>query len=174
MDPDSHPAVTKSQHCWLEILQSKQLKTQKLLRQLKVKPLKKQTMTFTDGSLTLIYGAKSHRLSYREILRNGILVDSDTPEWDVMKECIEKLTKYCKENKIPFIMGFSGGKGIHLSIFFKNDPLENEFAEDINRTDIDVFKTARGALFIALAENAGIDLYDIGMDWGEINFREFR
>jgi len=47
-------------------------------------------------------------------------------------------------------------------------------AEDINRTDIVVFKTARGALFIAFAENAGIDLYDIGMDWGKINFREFR
>ncbi len=71
-------------------------------------------------------------------------------------------------------MGFWGEKGIHLSTFFKNVPLENELADNIYQTDIDVFKIARRTLVIALAENAGIDLYDICMDWGEINFREFR
>jgi hypothetical protein len=87
-----------------------------------------------------------------------------------MKDGIEKLTNYCTGNNIPFIMGFSGGKGIHVSIFLENFPLDKELIDDIYQTDIAVSKTVRRALIIDLAKKAGINLDDIGMDWGKINF----
>jgi len=98
------------------------------------------------------------------------LIDPDTPEWNLMKDEIGKLTKYFKENNIPFIMGFSGGKGIHISLFLGNLQLDKELINDIDRTDIDAPKTVRRALVKAIAEKARINLDDIGTDWGKINF----
>lgn len=67
-------------------------------------------------------------------------------------------------------MGFSGGKGIHISIFYGNIDLEDSFFDEIEKTDIDVHKTVRKALVTKLAEKAGVDLANIQMDWGKINF----
>ena len=101
---------------------------------------------------------------------NEILIDPDTPEWNVMKDGIEKLTGYCKKNNIPFIAGFSGGKGIHVSIFFDSCGVDEELEKGIEETGIDVLKTARRALVKALAAKAGVNLDDIRVDWGKINF----
>src|SRR5271157_672264 len=87
-----------------------------------------------------------------------------------MKDGIEKLCTFCKEKNIPFIMGFSGGKGVHVSVFFGDVKFDKELIDRINQTDIDVFKTVRRALVVDLAKKAGINLDNIGMNWGKILF----
>jgi hypothetical protein len=67
----------------------------------------------------------------RGILQNEILIDPDTSDWNVMTDGIEKLTNYCKENNIPSIMGFSGGKGIHVSIFLGDVKFDKELIDSI-------------------------------------------
>jgi putative DNA primase/helicase len=117
-----------------------------------------------------IWGKVKQPIYTRGILPNEILIDPDSPEWQVMKEGIEKLSLYCKENNIPFNMGFSGGKGIHVSIYFGNIVVDAELEDEIKKADIDFSRTVRKALVTALAEKAGVDLEAICLDWGKINF----
>ena len=173
IDPDNTWAVIKAQHKWLQTLQHIQPNKQDPIR------VKAIEGNWSEGKDYDLYGWKPsvniwHKVTQpiytRGILPNELLFDPDTPEWAVMKEGIDKLCSYCIENNIPFIMGFSGGKGVHVSIFFGNISLEQNLIDDINKTDIDVYKTVRKALVKVLAEKAGVDLESIRIDWGKINF----
>ena len=169
--PDIYSAVVNAQHEWLKTLQSEQPKAQIL-----IKAIEGQTPEKADNDLyrwlpyAYIWDKIKEPIYTRGILQNEIFIDPDTPDWNLMKDGIEKLTNYCTENNIPFIIGFSGGKGIHVSIFLKKFLLDKGLLDDISQTDIDAPKIIRRALIKALAEKAGISLYDIGLDWGKINF----
>jgi hypothetical protein len=171
VDPGDIEAVIKAQRNWLRTLQSTQSK-----KPILIKAIEGSTPKNADYDLYkwVPYPSIWYKIKYpiytRGILPNEILVDPDTPDWDVMKTGIDKLCKYCKENNIPFIAGFSGGKGVHVSIFYGNIALENELADEIKKTDIDIDKTVRRALIYSLAEKAGVDLDSIRMDTGKINF----
>ncbi len=171
VDPENYNVIINAQHEWLKTLQSEQPKEQIL-----IKAIEGETPEKADSDLyrwlpyAYIWGKITKPIYTRGILPNEILIDPDTQDWDVMKDGIETLVKYFKEKNIPFIMGFSGGKGIHISLFLENVQLDKELINAIDQTDIDVPKTARGALVKALAEKTGINLDDIGMDWGKINF----
>jgi len=171
VDPDDHNAVINAQHEWLKTLQSEQPKAQILIKAIEGEtPQKADSDLYRWLPYAYIWYKIKEPIYTRGILRNEILIDPDTPDWSLMKYGIEKLCTFCKENNIPYIKGFSGGKGIHISIFFGNIPLDSELTGDTNQTDIDVFKTVRRALIIDLAKKAEISLDDIGMDWGKINF----
>jgi len=171
VDPDNCTEIIKAQHEWLKTLQSEQSKEQILIKAIEGKaPEKADYDLYGWRPYSNIWYKITEPIYTRGILQNEILIDPDTPEWNVMKDGIEKLTQYFKENNIPFIMGFSGGKGIHISLFLENLPLDKELINDIDQTDIDVPKTVRRALVKALAEKAIINLDDIGIDWGKINF----
>jgi len=171
VDPDNYNAVINAQHEWLKTLKSEQPKAQIL-----IEAKKGETPEKADSDLYrwLPYAYIWHKIKepiyIRGILPNEILVDPDTPDWNVMKDGIEKLCTFCKENNIPFIMGFSGGKGVHISIFYGNIDLEESFFDEIKKTDIDVHKTIRKVLIKELAAKAGVDLDSIRMDQGKINF----
>lgn len=171
IDPDNTQAVIKSQFQWLQKLQS--LNHRKPIR-IKILEGKVPPGEDPDRYMWLPFVNVWHKITQpiytRGILPNELLFDPDTPEWAVMKEGIDKLCSYCMENNIPFIMGFSGGKGVHVSIFFGNISLEQNLIDEINKTDIDVYKTVRKALVKVLAEKAGVDLESIRIDWGKINF----
>lgn len=56
---------------------------------------------------------------YRECLHNEIPYDLDIYDWEVMKLAVEPTFSFLCDNKIPFIMGGSGGtKSIHIQLFF--------------------------------------------------------
>ena len=153
VDPDNYDAVINAQHEWLKILQSEQPKAQILIKVIEGKAPEKADY---DLYRWLPYPRVWHKIKEpiytRGILLNEILIDPDTPDWNIMKYGIEKLCKFCKENNIPFIMGFSGGKGVHVSIFYGNIALDKSFYDEIEKTDIDVHKTIRKALIMELAE----------------------
>ncbi len=171
VDPCNYNAVINAQRDWLEILHSVRPKTQIL-----IKAIEGETPEKADNDLYMwlpyayIWDKIKEPIYTRGILQNEILIDPDTLNWNVMKAGIGKLCTFCKENNIPFIMGFSGGKGIHISILYGNIDLEGSFSDEIEKTDIDVHKTVRKALVTKLAEKAGVDLDSIQMDWGKINF----
>jgi hypothetical protein len=175
VDPKNTKAVIYAQKNWLKVLQRAQPNK---LSPILIKAIEGEWKKGEDFDL---YGWKPsvniwHKLEApiytRGILPNEILIDPDTPEWSIMKAGIDKLCKYCKENQIPFMMGFSGGKGIHVSIFFDVVRLEDELAAEIEKVDIDVYKTARRTFVTALAEKADVDLEAIRMDWGKITFNK--
>jgi phage/plasmid-associated DNA primase len=171
VDPNDYNAVINAQHEWLKILQSEQPKAQILIKAVEGKaPEKADYDLYKWLPYPSVWYKIKEPIYTRGILQNEILIDPDTPEWSVMKDGIEKLTDYCKENDVPFIMGFSGGKGIHVSIFYGNVNLGDSFFDEINKIDIDVHKTIRKALITELAEKAGVDLDRILMDQGKINF----
>src|SRR5271169_6397420 len=171
VDPDNYSAVVNAQHEWLKTLQSEQPKAQIL-----IKAIEGQTPEKADYDLYkwLPYPSVWYKIKEpiytRGILQNEILIDPDTPDWNLMKDGVDKLTNYCTENGIPFIMGFSGGKGIHVSIFLEKFLLDKGLLDDIYQTDIDASKIIRRTLVKTLAEKAEINLDDIGIDWGKINF----
>src|SRR5271157_374299 len=155
VDPNDYNAVINAQHEWLKTLQSEQPKTQILIKVIEGKaPEKADSDLYRWLPYAYIWDKIKEPIYTRGILQNEILIDPDTPDWNTMKDGIEKLTNYCKENDIPFIMGFSGGKGIHVSIFLENVPLDKGLIDDIYQTDIDVSKTVRRALIIDLAKKA--------------------
>lgn len=171
VDPDNYNAVINAQHEWLKILQSEQPKAQILIKVIEGKaPEKADYDLYRWRPYPHVWHKIKEPIYTRGILRNEILIDPDTPDWNVMKYGIEKLCTFCKENNIPFIMGFSGGKGVHVSIFYGNIALDKSFYDEIEKTDIDVHKTIRKALIIELAERADVDLDRIRMDQGKINF----
>ncbi len=172
VDPDNYNAVINAQHEWLKTLQSKQPKAKIL-----IKAIEGETPGKMDSDLYrwlpyayIWYKIKKPIYITRGILQNEILIDPDTLYWDVMKDGIGKLCTFCKENNIPYIAGFSGGKGVHVSIFYGNIDLEDNFFDEVVKTDIDVHKTTWKALITKLAEKAGIDLDVIKVDQGKISF----
>jgi hypothetical protein len=192
VDSNNTRAVINAQHNWLKTLQ--------LIQPNKKAPIRVKVIegNWPKGGDYDLYGWKSFQniwykvdrpIFTRGTLPNELLIDPDTPEWNVMKKGLDKLCNYCRENNIPFIAGYSGGKGVHISIFFKYSSLEkalfdgvinddNVFLGEINLNkgtfahDIDVFKTIRKALITALAEKIGLDLESIRLDWGKIVFSD--
>jgi uncharacterized protein (DUF927 family) len=115
----------------------------------------------------------------RGILLNEILIDPDAENWQDVKEGIGKLHSFCNENLIPHTMGFSGGKGIHFSIIFGaitagDEESTNALFEEVDKYNIDFFKTVRRALLFEIAKQADVDLDKIGMDKKKINFHVTR
>jgi phage/plasmid-associated DNA primase len=171
VDPGNYNAVINAQRDWLEILHSVRPKTQILIKAIEGEtPEKADHDLYRWRPYAYIWDKVKEPIYTRGILPNEILIDPDTPNWNVMKDGVGKLCTFFKENNIPFVTGFSGGKGIHISVFYGNIDLEDSFFDEIKKTDIDVHKTIRKALVAKLAEKAGVDLDSIQMDWGKINF----
>jgi len=108
-------------------------------------------------------------------LLNEILIDPDSKNWDDVRDGVRKLHVFCKENDIPHLMGFSGGKGVHFSIIFEkftagDTESSKELFAQIEKCDVDLYKTVRRVLLFEIAKRANVDLEKIGMDKKKINF----
>jgi hypothetical protein len=169
-DPEDNNAVLRAQHEELKLLE----RISAYLIRIKVIEGKCQKGEDFD-----LYGWKPFQTVWpkverpiytRGILPNEILIDPDISDWNVMTAGIEKLALYCRQNSIPLLMGYSGGKGIHVSIFYRYFDTDTSLSEELLKLDIDTSKIIRRALVIALAEKAGVDLESIRLDWGKINF----
>jgi hypothetical protein len=121
VDPDNYSAVVNAQHEWLKTLQSEQLKAQIL-----IKAIEGQTPEKADNDLyrwlpyAYIWDKIKEPIYTRGILLNEILIDPDTPDWNVMKDGVEKLTDYCKENNIPLSWGSQVEREFMLVYFWRS------------------------------------------------------
>lgn len=56
-------------------------------------------------------------VDYRTILHNEIVFDIDFKDWKYVKQYAEKLQIYLDQKGVPYLMGMTGGKGMHFHIF---------------------------------------------------------
>lgn len=110
-------------------------------------------------------------------LLNEIVFDFDTEDWSAIKQEGDKLLTYLQKEGIPYIMGYSGGKGIHIHVFadfgsVKLDPDLAGHLEDRADYGLDVPVIVRRALYYHLVEQAGADAQRAHLDPLKVGFHK--
>jgi len=176
VDPEDTAAVIEAQRSWLCERQKADPSNPILIKAIDGKMPK--------GADPALYKWIDHAKVWSKIttpiytsgtLLNEILIDTDSEIWNDVRDGIRKLHIFCKENDIPHSMGFSGGKGIHYSIIFgqltaENEESSKELFTQVEKCDVDLYKTVRRALLFEIAKRANVDLEKIGLDQKKINF----
>jgi hypothetical protein len=67
--------------------------------------------------IPLIEAIEKLPVNHRVILNNEIVIEYDYPEYEKNAQITKITTQILKDAQIPFIMGYTGGKSIHIHIF---------------------------------------------------------
>lgn len=183
---DHVDSIIDAQHEWLKVLQS-QRNQQRNPELIRIKAIAgaippehygmKKAELYNWVPFNVIFDmrkALKAPIYTRGILENEIVFDPDVTDWDAMRAGITKIVEYCEKTGIPVIQGYSGGKGVHLHIFYGNFDATADMVEGLNKYDVDPYKAVRVALFEEIAARAGVDLRSIGADTGKVNFSIYR
>lgn len=102
-------------------------------------------------------------IDYRTVLSNEIVVDIDAKKWATCKEFGEVTLHYLKEHDIPYILGDSGGKGIHIHVWFEAN-VSDEFLPTLMKAKEKGFnmRQLRVRLWKYILKNAGFKLAHMG------------
>lgn len=112
-------------------------------------------------------GIERRGIAYgRTILRNEIVFDFDTTDWSAVKSEGDKLLSCLNYNGIPYLLAWSGGKGIHVHIFFKTPDIEitkglrgvSEEEQTAALKSLDLPQLVRSRLFRCLVDEAKITM----------------
>lgn len=116
-------------------------------------------------------------IDYRTILQNELVFDIDFRDWENLKEFGSRIVVYLQEQRIPFIISDTGGKGIHIHIFYKMQ-INEEIQELLKKAYKNGFseKAIRSYLWHEILSNAKIDKNYIGkgkpFDTTVVNFSD--
>jgi len=174
VDPHNNTSILVAQKRWLDILQDILPNHPILIKVLEggiPNPRKDDHDLYDWMPYSQVWEKVKQPIYTRGILPCEILIDPDVPDWNKMRTGMNKLASYCSNNGIPYILGFSGGKGVHMSIIFGDIRTTEEFYGEIERYEVDAYKIIRSALLNTIADRAGVNLEDIGLDRKKINFR---
>jgi len=98
----------------------------------------------------------------RQILRSEIVFDFDCDTWKKVSNSARKLTEYLDEHNIPYIMAYSGGKGIHVHVFLDKTTLnlddEEEVLTDVGICGIDFARLVRKTIFDDIVKQAKLQV----------------
>lgn len=101
------------------------------------------------------------------ISTSEVVFDIDTHDWDKVRETGRKLEAYFRRNDIPFIPAWSGGKGMHYSVFLGGMALPDTMAERmsdmVEKRLIDISSTVRKYFANKWVEESGVDKEVIDM-----------
>jgi len=168
--------IVRKQHDWLKMLQGEYRNTPILIKAKEGAvedgddPDLYRWLPFYD-----IWHKIRNPIYTRGILPNEIFIDPDIENWQTMRSGIVKLLEYCEEAKIPITeCAYSGGKGIHVSIFIAPFSLHPELEQKIRATGIDYMQIIRETLFKDIFKDAGISPESIGVDLKKIHFSKDR
>lgn len=114
----------------------------------------------------------------RQILNSELVFDFDCKTWAEVRKNSQKLVKFLDYIDIPYILAYSGGKGIHVHIFMDVSTLnlydEDGIVENVIKYNIDVARVIRKTIFddiikenklaVVTADNDG------GLDTGKVYF----
>ncbi|MGC8646930.1 MAG: hypothetical protein ACP5T9_05300 [Thermoplasmata archaeon] len=102
---------------------------------------------------------------HRTVLTNEVVFDIDTQDWNEVKRLALLLTNFLSLKGIPYIMGQSGGKGVHIHVFLK---LAHDFLNSINffvsDDRLDLPREIRLAFFEWVSKNVNIDMHSSILD----------
>ncbi|NLT36706.1 MAG: hypothetical protein GXX95_00900 [Methanomassiliicoccus sp.] len=98
----------------------------------------------------------------RTILPNELVFDFDTEDWLIVKEEGDKLLKFMDGQDIPYLLTYTGGKGIHVHVFFDINALglPPELLpgrEGRSKTGVDTFNELRVWLYKNIVKAANVD-----------------
>jgi len=110
----------------------------------------------------------------RRILDNEIVFDPDVKNWQVLREEMNKLISFCRENSIPFYLAYTGGNGVHLSIYMKPVTLDSDVLEEAYEKDLDISKIIRQTVINYLLLSSKTDAKKIALDTKKYNFSKMR
>jgi len=107
----------------------------------------------------------------RQILPNELVYDFDR-EWSDNAFNCQKLINTLKHNNIPHSLAYSGGKGLHVDVFFDMNSLtiDPDVISKANEELVDINKNVRVAIWNKLLEWAKIDRTAANLDFGKVNF----
>jgi hypothetical protein len=111
----------------------------------------------------------------RTILPNEIVFDFDQKDWDMLKTEARKLVAYLDNEVIDYIMGATGGKGIHIHVFIDASTLkiEADLSGKVQEQEIDPLKIMRETLYYKLIKGSGVDPKRAGLDRSAVSWRSF-
>ncbi len=109
----------------------------------------------------------------RQILQCEIVFDFDRVDYSDNVFNAKKLVKILNANNIPHWIGYSGGKGFHVHVFFDRASIiiSDVIVNDARKNALDIEKTIRNALWLKLMKWAEIDQIDAKLDSKKVNFR---
>lgn len=176
VNPEDISAVIEQQRLWILKLQAADSKNDTIL-------IKINEGGIPNGADPDLYAWKPYNKVWdkvktpiytRGILQNEIVIDADAKVWDDVRDELRKLTAFLDAECVSYTMGYSGGKGIHISILLTGitaGAAGKEISEGIALYNIDAPKIVRKAILYKVAELAGVDLEKLGLDLKKINFR---
>ena len=94
-------------------------------------------------------------LDYYSILSREIVFDIDSEVWNDCKEAAMSICGSLDNLKIPYNLYLSGGKGIHIHVFFNIPNIDEKFLKDVGDSEIS-YKNIRFYFFNYILDKAEI------------------
>jgi len=140
-------SLSGDQHNWLQQLKS-----------MCKRPLRVSKNVNGRPSQWVSLDAAELPVDYRTVLHNEVVFDIDATQWKKVRLYAEIVIDALNKINIPYIAAYTGGRGVHVHVFF-------ELSEDQKRqcTEIDVMpKDLRVWLFHYVLQEAGVSSKLIG------------
>ncbi|MBU7030588.1 MAG: hypothetical protein HXS48_26885 [Theionarchaea archaeon] len=139
--------IGTNQGRWLHTLQSMSKRPLRVSKNFNGKPSK--WVSLEDAELPV---------DYRTILHNEIVIDIDSERWKEVRMFTEIITDTLNKMNVPYITAYTGGRGVHIHVFFD---LSEDQKNQCNRIDV-MPKDLRVWLFHYILKNAGVSPTLIG------------
>lgn len=108
----------------------------------------------------------------RSILRCELMLEGDTQDWLILKCEMDKIVKYLQNQNTPFLLAYSGGKSIHLHIFFNTQtlPLSDDIVRGLEKYKLEVGSIVREFLADSIFKNSDADAKALKLDGSKIHW----
>jgi len=106
----------------------------------------------------------------RQIMLNEVMLDLDVDDWTVQREEGGKLKSFLDSQGIPYVLGYSGNKGLHFHIFLDDAKLRSIFDEFNDEDPVDKYRFARKSVASFIIKGSGMDGKRAGVDDSRIDW----
>jgi len=110
----------------------------------------------------------------RRILDNEVVFDADVKNWQTLREEMNKIILFCRDNHIPFYLAYTGGDGVHLSLYMKPVELDDRLLKKAYEKDLDITKIIRQTAINHLLETSKASTKKLALDTKKYNFSKMR
>lgn len=97
-------------------------------------------------------------IDYRQVLQNEIVFEIDSYNWCTVRDVAIRICTVLNDEKIPHHVEYSGGKGIHIHVFFEISESDKNRVTTNNIT----MRNIRKEIHVAICKMAGIRLEIVG------------
>lgn len=102
---------------------------------------------------------KPPHIAHRSILPNEVVLDLDAKTFSANRRTACKIIEYLVETEIPYALFWSGGKGVHIHVWFNMNLTDDSVIETMNQAvenKIDIFSLLRLKLADKIVSQSGL------------------